>query len=517
MQRLFLLLLLVSFGISAASQSLNVVRIEVPTDINAEAFKVETVGKDGMLVFYASNEMDNEKRRKWYFGLFDTALKQQWLKFVPLTDNIEFITTRKTKNEIYFLFKNTGRERSGNGYYEIVTYDIRNEKFTKITGSIPEKAEYAGFDVLGNTACLALNLRKFGTDLVFINLENGDLKPVSIEEGIPGFIHTVYADINTKRFYTVMKQNRDRRYVSEQLLCHDIRGNEIFNMKIENTQPLKYFDDFTFLTTTNNELLIFGTYSIISGKTLSLKDLEEDSEDRSAGMFFLSFNGDQQSVIRYYDFMKFSNISTAIRPDNFVKTKNNNDSITEGRTNVVASFNLVNPRVYKNSSGLYVFSVEVYQPYYKTETRMDYDFYGRPYPYTYNIFSGYDFYDVIVAGLDIEGNLIWSNDFPIYDMLTYSLDRKSIVFSDENLVTLAYINQGKIVNQTIEGPTDIDRGMVKIATEFSKDRVTEEENSHIVEWYDDFFLVYGYQKLRNRTLGDQSYRSVFYANKIAYK
>ena len=141
MQRLFLLLLLVSFGISAASQSLNVVRIEVPTDINAEAFKVETVGKDGMLVFYASNEMDNEKRRKWYFGLFDTALKQQWLKFVPLTDNIEFITTRKTKNEIYFLFKNTGRERSGNGYYEIVTYDIRNEKFTKITGSIPEKAE----------------------------------------------------------------------------------------------------------------------------------------------------------------------------------------------------------------------------------------------------------------------------------------------------------------------------------------------------------------------------------------
>ncbi len=517
MRKYYLLFILLSFTSLLASQSLDAVRIEVPTDIDAEAFKVEPIGEDGMLVFYASNEIDNENRRNWYFGLFNTTLKQQWLKFVPLTDNIEFITSRHINNEVFFLFKNMGRDRSGSGYYEIVTYDKRKEKFSKITGSIPEKAEYAGFDIIGNTACLALNLRKFATDLVFINLDNGNLNPVSIDEGTPGFIHSVYADRKNRRFYTVMKQNRDRRYVSEQLLCHDIRGNEIFNKKIENTEPLKYFDDYTFQQSLDGDLLIFGTYSIISGKNLSLKELEEDEEDRSAGMFYLRFNGQQQKEIRYYDFMKFSNITRAIGPDNIVKTKTSDDSLNDGRSTVAASFNLINPQVYINPSGLYIFSVEVYQPYYKTETRMDYDFYGRPYPYTYNVFHGYDFYDVIVAGLDDDGNIVWSNDFPIYDMLTYSLSRKSMVFSDKDIITLAYINEGKIITQTIDGPSDLDRSMVKIATDFSKDKVTEEENSHIIRWYDDYFLIYGYQQLRNRSLGDKAYRSVFYANKIAYK
>jgi len=173
--------------------------------------------------------------------------------------------------------------------------------------------------------------------------------------------------------------------------------------------------------------------------------------------------------------------------------------------------------VYKTLSGVYVFSVEVFQPYYKTETRMDYDFYGRPYPYTYNVFSGYDFYDVIVAGLSDDGTLIWSNDFPIDDMLTYSRSRKSIVFSDGNYVSLAYVNNGKVISQSIEGPADIERNKAKIGSDYPQDRVSQEENSHIIHWYGDYYLIFGYQKIKNRTLGDQSTRTVFYANKIAYK
>jgi hypothetical protein len=148
---------------------------------------------------------------------------------------------------------------------------------------------------------------------------------------------------------------------------------------------------------------------------------------------------------------------------------------------------------------------------------MDYDFYGRPYPYTYNIFSGYDFYDVIVAGISEKGDLIWSNDFRIEDMLTYSLKRKSVVFNDDNFITLAYVNNGNVISQTVEGPADIDRNTMKIGTDFPQDKVTQEENSHIVSWYDDVFLIYGYQKLRNRTLEDKSTRNIFYINKIAYK
>jgi hypothetical protein len=165
----------------------------------------------------------------------------------------------------------------------------------------------------------------------------------------------------------------------------------------------------------------------------------------------------------------------------------------------------------------YVFSVEVYKPFYRSETRMDYDFYGRPVPYTYQIFDGYNFYDVILAGISKTGDLIWNNDFVIRNMKTYTLSRNSIVFPDGDFVSMAYINDGKIISQTIEGPVDIGYGETLIETKFDKDRVSGDEHNNIVHWYEDFYLIYGYQKVNNRSLGDQGIRTVFYANKVAFQ
>ncbi|MDG2081658.1 MAG: hypothetical protein P8J47_07690 [Bacteroidales bacterium] len=502
---------------AVVSQSLDAIRIEVPADLNAEAYNIEPLGKNGVIIFYVSNELDAESKRKWYFGLFDTNLVQQWLKFVSLTDNLEYITTRKSKGKIYFLFKNSSSDRSGNGYYEIVTYEIKNQSFTKITGSIPGKSEYAGFDIINDMACLALNLKKQETDLVFINLNNGDLTPVNIDKGIPGYIHSVYSENKSKTFYIAMKQNVNRRYISEHILAYSILGERKFNLKVSNTEPLKYFDDFTFISDGSEDVNIMGTYSIITGKNLSFKDVEDNDEDRSAGMFFLSLSGENQETLKYHDFMGFGNITGAIGIDNFNTSKLTVDSANTSRNLVTVAFNLNSPLAYRAPNNTYIFSVEVYQPYYRTETRMDYDFYGRPYPYTYNIFSGYDFYDVIIAGISKKGELIWSNDFRIEDMLTYSLKRKSVVFNDDNFITLAYVNNGNVISQTVEGSTDIDRSAMKIGTDFPQDKVTQEENSHIIGWYDDVFIIYGYQKLRNRTLEDKSTRNIFYVNKIAYK
>lgn len=518
LNKLFIGIILL-LNLCVVGQSMDAVRLEVETDIDAEAFHVETIDKDGLMIFYASAEVDKEKKRKWYFGLFDTGLKQEWLKFIPLADKIEFLESRRIDNKIYLFFKNTGRDRSDYGYYEIVTYDIRKQDFEKISGAIPAKADYAGFEVIGNTACLALNLKKNETDLVLINLNNGELSPIHIEQGTPGYIESLYADRQNSKFYIAIKQNRDRRYIGEYLLSYSIAGKQMTSQKINNIEPLKYFKDYVFVKRNKNELLIFGTYNVVAGKNLAFKDLEEDIEERSAGIYYLRFVDDKQEWLVYYDFMEFNNISGAIGRNNFVTNKKSSNKDTSDGVNptVSAAFNLNKPMIYRSSLDEYVFSVEVFQPYYKTETRMDYDFYGRPYPYTYNVFSGYNFYDVIVAGLSADGSLLWSNDFPIEDMLTFSTSRKSTVFSDGKFVSLAYVNNGNVDYQVIEGSSDIDRSKMKIGTDFPQDRISEEENSHIVPWYGDCFLIYGYQKIKNRTLGDKSTRVVFYANKIAYK
>jgi len=515
------IILFVSLIIAVAgyAQDLDAVRIEVPSDIDVEQFHVETMNEEGILIFYESKEVNNEGKRKWYFGLFDTGLKQVWLKFIPLNDKIEFVSSKQINGNVYLLYKNISRERFELGYYDIVTYDIKKQSFSRISGSIPLKVEVAGFDVIDNTACLALNLKKREIDLVFINLKSGDVKPVHIDEGTPGYIEALYADKASGNFYVALKQNRDRRYITDHLHSYSKDGSMLSVINIQNTEPLKYFREFVFVSENSNKLLIFGTYDIITGRTISFKDIVEENEARSAGMFFLRFKDGKQESLSYYDFMGFNNISGAIGPGEISTLKMPGDSLASGSGNkkVSASFNLTMPTVFKSSKGIYVFSVEAYRPYYRTETRMDYDFYGRPYPYTYNVFSGYEFYDVIISGISNEGKLLWSNDFPIEDILTYSTKRNSAVFEDEDYLTVAYVNNGNIVSQIIEGPADIDRSKMKIGTDFPQDRVSQDENNHIVSWYGDYFLIYGYQKLKNRTMGEQSTRIVFYANKIAYR
>jgi hypothetical protein len=501
------------------SQKLDAVRLEVPSDIDIEQFHVETLSNQGMLIFYESKEINKENKRKWYFGLFDTDLKQVWLKFVPLSDKVEFISSKRKDGNVYFLFKNINRERFEYGFYDIVTYNIKKQTFSRISGSIPLKSEIAGFDIIGNTACIALNLKKHETDLVFINLNNGDVEPVHIDEGVQGYIESLYADIKNNIFYVAIKQNSDRRYITDHLHTYSSKGKKLSEMKIQGTEALKYFREFVFVPQMNKNLLIFGTYDIITGRTLSFKDIEEDNEAKSAGMFFLKIKDGKQESLVYHDFMGFDNIMSAIGPDNISTVKMPSDSLQKkhGKQLVSTTFHLNDPKVFETSHSNYLFSVEAYKPYYRTETRMDYDFYGRPYPYTYNVFSGYKFYDVIIASISQEGKLLWNNDFEIDDILTYSTRRNSVVFGDENYTTIAYVNNGYVVTQTIEGPIDVDRSKMKIGTDLPQDRISQDENNHIIKWYNDYFLIYGYQKIKNRTLGNQATRTVFFANKIAYQ
>jgi len=514
-----LFFILFTFALQGYAQKLDAVRIEVPSDIDIEQFHVEPIGTDGLIIFYESAEVNKAEKRKWYFGLFDTKLNQQWLNFVSIYDKMEFVLSKKSNGSLYFLFKNINSERFEYGFYEIVIYNIKRQSFTQVSGSIPLKADVAGFEVINNTACIALNLKKYVADIVFVNLLTGDVNPVHINEGVQSYIEAMFADKVQNVFYVAVKQNRDRRYITDHIISYSVDGSLVSEISIENNEAIKYFRDYVFVSRNSNELLVIGTYDILTGRTLSFKDIDDEKEAKNAGMFFMKLVDGKQESLYFYDFMSFRNIKGAIRLKDISSMKLPNDSLPSQQSNqlISTSFRLSEPNVFKTENDIYIFSAEAYRPYYRTETRMDYDFYGRPYPYTYNVFSGYEFYDIIIAGVSAEGDLLWNNDFVIEDVLTYSTKRNSVVFEDDSFITMAYVNNGDVISQTVEGPVDIDRSKMKIGTNFPRDRISQDENNHIVRWYGDYFLIYGYQKLKNRTMADQSTRVVFYANKITYR
>lgn len=507
-------LLLISIQLWA--QDTKVVRLEVPSNIEVETFNVEPLGSNGVLIFYQSNEVNEDGDRKWYFGLFDTSLKQIWLKFIPLSDKMEYIEPRRSGKNLHMLFRNMTRGRLEDGYYEIVNLDLTTSVFTKVSGKFPIKAEIAGFEVIGNTGCIALNLNKEATDLVFVDLTTGDITPVNVLEGSKNFILKLYADQAARKFLVALKTLSDNRYLKDEIVSYTNYGKKYKEYKVQAVEGIKMLSDFVFVPMKNDELTVMGTYSIVTGKINTFDDLIETDDAKGAGLFFLQFNGEEQTALKYYDFLSFKNIygSLGSRVVEIQKGSKTEDGSSEKIMN--AYYHLFAPQVIQMNDQ-YVFSVEVYKPFYQTETRMEYDYYGRPVPYTYNVFSGYSFYDVILAGLSEKGDFIWDNDFIISDVKTYKKARQSIVFQDGNFVSIANINDGKVLLQTIEGSVDIGKAETTIESKISKDRVASDEFNNIRHWYDDYFLIYGYQKLKNRTLDDQNLRTVFYANKIAYK
>ncbi len=119
--------------------------MEVPAALEAGAFHLETLKQDGIMIFYESNEISDAGQRKWYFGLFDTQLNQVWLKFIPLSDGIQYVKSVRNGILIHFLFRSIKSGKSPNDFYEIVTYNTKGEVFSNISGTIPKDAEIKWF------------------------------------------------------------------------------------------------------------------------------------------------------------------------------------------------------------------------------------------------------------------------------------------------------------------------------------------------------------------------------------
>ncbi len=501
------------------SQGLKPVRLEIPGTLEGDIYKVVPVGKTGVIVFYESSVKEQNKR-EWYFALLDTKLKQKWLKKVKIEDYLVFVKSAQTKNKVYFLFRNATKTGEDYDIYKILILDKKSGDFMNLSGSIPLRAKIFDFRVIENMGFIALNKQGFTADMAFVDLVTGEITPVHLDKETGALIESVHADRINKRLYVVVKYYNKVTYFKDVIYAFDIYGKKLFAMESEYPNNLRLPRNHKFVKISSNEIDLVGTYDLITGKRPDWKDVtaDGDREKMTAGFFYMRFLNGKQKSLNFYDFLKFGNIHNSFSGNQIkITTGTGDDKKSESNKKVNIYYQVNNPKVtpFGDES---VFSVELYKPYYITETRMDYDFYGRMYPYTYEVFAGYEFYDVIFAGFNEEGKMLWNNDFPVSDMLTYSLEDHIALVPDPPLLTLAYVTKGKLVSQTFDKGKDLtEREKEKIPTMFKRDRIVEDENNKIVHWYDNFYLVYGYQKIRNRALKDKSLRTVFYINKIAFQ
>jgi hypothetical protein len=160
---------------------------------------------------------------------------------------------------------------------------------------------------------------------------------------------------------------------------------------------------------------------------------------------------------------------------------------------------------------------EAYEPEYHTMTQMVYDYYGRAIPSTYSVFDGYRYTNAFMAAFDSNGTMKWNNGMEMRDILTTYLNRKMNFFPDQSEIVLFYNANAKIAFKTINKDVVVDAtSFTPIAPKRLTDQYVSEYLGEIIPWYSDYFLVSGYETVRNNNL-EENRRNVFYLSKLAFR
>ena len=166
----------------------------------------------------------------------------------------------------------------------------------------------------------------------------------------------------------------------------------------------------------------------------------------------------------------------------------------------------------------FLLTFETYFPEYRTVSNNTYDYYGRLVPNTYTVFDGFRYQKAFVLSFNGSGKLLWENSMQMINILEDVLKEKSelMPFPDEMLI--ATLNDGEINSKNIFSKDEYsDFPSSRIESNYRTDIITSSSPEELYYWYDNYFIAFGYQQIKNNTLVEKNKRRVFYINKIAYQ
>jgi hypothetical protein len=494
------------------------VRIELSAHIESPTYHLENLGEEGAMVFYESNEIDENLKRRWYFSMLDSTLTEQWVQIVPVSDGMSVHTSTAINGSVVILFTNEGsRTKSQSTNYEILTYKNKLKKFNLLGGTVPEKAEISGFCANESTAFMSVNLPKSAPDLLVFNLEKGGLHPL---------VHNLEGDISVKQtgmisngmfFTSTLEQIIEKKKLTYHFIITDRLGNKVRQI-IWNDLQNRRLHAFAFdYDPISDGFIINGSYGFDKPKKDSRRQ-EVEEEEEADGLFYLKFPANGTQIDNFVPFSDFKDISSALASEELMLFRQQQARSESENVKPDVGFRLFHP-VIVSFEGLNLFTAEAFRPKYRLETRVEYDIYGRPIPYTYSVFEGYHFYTSILAAFDSSGRLSWSGNFKIPETVSLFLQAHTLVHPDSTGLLVCLTKNG-LIHSSVYDKNGIETGgleQTKLVSDFANDRLLEEAFTSISYWYDDFFLASGTQKIANNKLRDNNPRIIYYINKIGFR
>ncbi len=488
-------------------------RIEIPVRSANETYRVIPCGKNGLIMFFRSLEIEDGARTNWYFTLYDTNFRQIWVKSVPLLNDQIFQAHQNGKDTLVLLFVNGGKSKKTENSYGILQVVMQTGTMILNNGILDPGAAVDGFGVQKGRAWLGANIRGQAGKIVQVGLKQGIHRSFPLGTGTQIAVLWMEPDTSSLFASAIVGRQISKKISEYYLVRYDTNGRIIREVLIGTQSGERTFTQARVATSNEGTELLAGSY----GQNSAGSGDKNRFADESTGLFASPVRNGTQASISFYNFLELQNAASIVGENDIMNLKKKalkkNKSLSEYSLDY--SVLLHDIRVIKNQ---FLLTAEFFSPQYHTESFTDFDFYGRPYTNSYSVFDGYRFFNAVVAGFDQDGKLLWDNNIEIRNLVSFELSPKVVTFPTGNDLVLCYVSDGKIGSKIIRENNVVEKlDFSAIDLLHPDDKLLNETRGLLMPWYGDYFLSCGYQEIKNIALETNNKRLVYYVSKIRFE
>lgn len=506
MNKITLLLLIAFTSLTIDAQISYDKRIEFELKDGYSNEKIIEFGKHGFIMS-SRNEETTGKENEWKYEKYDSNLDLIGATSIFLNKKQYASQTFTNKERTHTLYKDK------KGSFSLITLEASNLEVLEVKGFLPKKSWISDMLILGDYAFIkaatkrapflfAINWKNGQKKLIPIALENISSKKTSImnfqvlEEANEIFVY-VKAQIDKKRTELyVIRLNDDGESEEQFNLTAGIEEN-IINISASKV------DD--------NSYIYTGTYSTIS------KGLSE-------GLFICKAQKDQLDFIKFYKYLELENFLSYLPKKSQEKIEKKKAKKKKRGKELKFNYSIAAHEIIPIDGG-YLFLGEAYYPTYRTEsytTTSTVNGVTSTTTHTRTVFDGYQYTHAILSKFDTEGNLLWDQIFEMRSTYKPFFVKRFISVAEKNKssLKLVYASYNKITAKSFDFDGEVlqDFQSEAIQPKFEGD-VSKSSFSNIDFWFDNYFIAYGQQKIKNKS-GNKKVkrkRKIYFISKIKFQ
>lgn len=394
------------------------------------------------------------------------------------------------------------------GKYSIIQYNSKTGEIANIDGDF-EHSVYIQFLEIANGHAVFISSYKRKLTMTNLDMASGEVvsSPISVEGVSPKRIGAANLQFIDKSacFYLSYSAYVSRKEIKWYLNQYSLNG-ELLATKTINEEAEKKFTSTTIAALDEKDIIISGTYS-------------NTYNGYSNGLYLTTTNDGEVQEPRFYNFIDLENFLSYLPERTQARIEKKKERMAERGKELEISYRIAIHDIIPCNED-FLFLGEAYYPTYRTETRTTY-VNGKPTTTTVQVFDGYQYTHALLAKFNKEGELLWSQCFKMYPMTKPFYVKRFIRIAGQTQSSLKLVfADGKYIygkEFDFAGNVISEKTSAEINGLLENDK-TRAIRSEIYFWYGNYFLSYGFQRIKNTKDDDvKRKRNVLFVNKIKFE